>query len=105
MLYDSYISEDWAAVNHIEKYVHNQEILSVTMLDHNNTISDIKEKYLLILMAEGVFMSIKLQTPLHSDTYLRALMILDDDQLFEIVLTLAFVAFGIISWLLKRRNR
>ena len=75
------------------------------MIDHNNTISGIKEKYLLILMAEGVFMSIKLQTPLHSDTYLRALMMLDDDQLFEIVLSLVFVAFGIISWLLKRRNR
>jgi len=73
------MSEDWAAVNQIEKHFDNQEILSFTMLDHNNTISGIKEKYLLILMSEGVFISIKLQTPLSSDTYLRALMMLDDD--------------------------
>ena len=72
------MSEDWAAVNQIEKHIDNQEILSFTMLDHNNT-NGIKEKYLLILLSEGVFMSIKLQTPLHSDTYLRALMLLDDD--------------------------
>jgi hypothetical protein len=32
-------------------------------------------------------------------------MMFDDDQLFEIVLSLVFVAFGIISWILKRRNR
>jgi hypothetical protein len=72
------MSEDWAAVNQIEKHFDNQEILSFTMLDHNNT-SGIKEKYLLILLSEGLFMSIKLQTPLHSDTYLRALMLLDDE--------------------------
>lgn len=72
------MSEDWAAVNQIEKHFDNQEILSFTMFDHNNT-SGIKEKYLLILLSEGIFMSIKLQTPLHSDTYLRALMLLDDD--------------------------
>ena len=73
------MSEDWVSVNNLGKYVENQEILSLMMLDHNNTVTGIKEKYVLMMLSEGVFMSIKLQTPLHSDTYLHALMLMDDD--------------------------
>ena len=57
---DSTMSEDWVSVNNLGKYVENQEILSLMMLDHNNTVTGIKEKYVFMMLAEGVFMSIKL---------------------------------------------
>ena len=81
--YDDTVSEDWVDIKLIENYINaDSEILSVHMLDRNGTgegEEGIKQKYLLMMLSGGVFISVRLQTPLHSDTYLRALVMMEDD--------------------------
>lgn len=49
------------------------------MLDIADNSNEIKEKYLFMMLSGGEFITVRLQTPLHSDTYLRALMLMEDD--------------------------
>jgi hypothetical protein len=71
-------------------------------LEGNGTV--VKDKYLLFLLQGGTFLSIKLQTPLQSDTYLKALSFLEDDMLFEVVISIVFIVCGLVSCLINRRN-
>ena len=75
------IAEDWVSINLESTNLINQnEILAIKMMDFPSLEDPaIKEKYLLLLFQGGIFASVKLQTPLHSDTYLKALLNFEDD--------------------------
>ncbi len=62
--YDDTVSEDWVDIKLIENYINaDSEILSVHMLDRNSTgerEERIKQKYLLMMLSGGVFISVRL---------------------------------------------
>jgi|LauGreDrversion4_2_1035121.scaffolds.fasta_scaffold1254645_1 hypothetical protein len=62
--YDDTVSEDWVDIKLIENYINaDSEILSVHMLDRNSTgegEEGIKQKYLLMMLSGGVFISVRL---------------------------------------------
>ena len=105
------IAEEWIEINleAIEgyaSYFKGKEILEAIMLDRNSSCSEnsVKDKYLMFLIEGGKFLSIKLQTPLQSDTYMKALSFLEDDMIFEIIISIIFVGAGLVSCLMNRRT-
>jgi hypothetical protein len=98
------VSEDWLEIplDKIQKSIREgREIMSVKMIDRFE--EDIKKKYLVIVFSGGIVASMSVHTPLHSDL-LYTLMTVDDDLLFEGIISLVFLLIFLVSVILKRRR-
>lgn len=104
------VSEDWLEVplEQIPSEIwEGRQIMAAKMIDRvDNTFvpNDVKRKYLIIVFEGGIVASLLVRTPLHSDDYIHTLMLMDDDVLFEGIITIVFLLIFIVSVILKRRR-